>query len=109
MSLTTYGHNDIVYFNINDILRLILLIGTLLLPACANRQFVLELGAGYDAHVSVGRPFQSVGRLRSEPAQCRSGWVYEYTHHSGILDGYPFNDRDDDLVNQYSAIYRWVF
>ena len=82
------------------------LIVLMLLPGCA-RQLAIELGAGYDAHISVGRNPQSVARIRSEPKS--SGWVYEYNHHSSIIDGYPFNRNDDDVVNQYSIIYRWVF
>ena len=91
------------------VLVLLLLLAALMLPACAHRQFALELGAGYDAHISVGRNPQSVARVRNEPRDGRSGWVLEYSHHSSIIDGFPFSDRDDDLVNQYSVIYRWVF
>lgn len=80
-----------------------------LLSACASGQFVVELGAGHDRNASVGRNPQSVARLRFEPRDGASGWVYEYNHHSSIRDGYPFNDNDDDLVDQYSVIYRWVF
>ena len=76
----------------------------LLLSSCAY-QHVIELGAGYDSHISVGSNPQSVIRYRLETANI----VYEYNHHSSITDGYPFNHRDDDVTNQWSIIWRYVF
>jgi len=75
---------------------------------CATHQHVLELGAGYDKHIDEGKNPQSVIRYRYEP-RTGSGWVLEFDHHSSFTEGQPFNDRPEDLVDQYSVIYRIVF
>ena len=81
----------------------------LVLGACATRQNAIELGAGYDPIKEVGSNPQSVMRYRNEPLGAGNGWVFEYNHHSSIRDGYPFNDREDQVTNQYSLIYRYVW
>lgn len=81
----------------------------LLLPACATRQNVIELGAGYDKNIHAGRNPQSVMRYRNEPKGGGAGWVFEYDHHSSFQDGKPFNDNPEDTADQVSIIYRWVF
>lgn len=87
--------------------KLILLGLIIALVGCAGRQNVIELGAGYDHHIDEGKNPQSVMRYRNEPL--KEGWVYEFNHHSSIPNGYPFNKKEEDLVNQHSIIYRWVF
>lgn len=97
--------------NDKDRLVLAILIVLLLLAistGCATRQNVLELGAGYDRHIDEGRNPQSVIRLRNEPKD-GNGWVFEYNHNSSFTEGAPFNDRPEDLSDQYSIIYRFVF
>ena len=81
----------------------------LLLPACATRQNVVELGVGYDRQISEGRNPQSVIRYRNEPKGGGSGLVLEYDHHSSYQDGKPFNKNKEDTADQASIIYRWVF
>lgn len=85
------------------------LIVILLLNACATRSNSLELGAGYNRHIDVGTNPQSIIRYRNEPRDNGSGWVVEYDHHSSFREGYPFNTRPEDLTDQFSVIYRWVF
>lgn len=84
------------------------LLTLLLLPACAARQNVIELGVGYDKNIHAGHNPQSVIRYRSEP-KTGSGWVLEYDHHSSFQDGRPFNRNEEDTADQASIIYRWVF
>lgn len=85
-------------------------VGLLLsLSACATRQNVLELGAGFDDELHAGRNPQSVIRYRNEPRGAGNGWVFEYDHHSSFADGKPFNDNPEDTTDQFSVIYRWVF
>lgn len=85
-----------------------LLLILLMLPGCATHQHVVELGAGYDRHIDEGSNPQSVIRYRYEPRD-GSGWLLEFDHHSSIPDGRPFNRNPEDLVNQWSVIYRFVF
>lgn len=80
----------------------------LLSTGCATHQNAIELGAGYDTHIDEGRNPQSVMRYRYEPKQ-GSGWVIEFNHNSSIPNGKPFNDLEEDLSNQWSVIYRFVF
>ena len=89
-------------------MRLILVVATLL-GGCATRQNAFELGAGYDKHLAAGENPQSVIRYRNEPRGAGGGWIFEYNHHSSFKDGAPLNDRPEDLTDQYSAIYRWVW
>lgn len=78
------------------------------LCSCATHQNAIELGVGYDAHIDEGKNPQSVMRYRYEPKQ-GNGWIIEFDHHSSIQNGWPFNKREEDLVNQWSVIYRFVF
>lgn len=80
----------------------------LLLVGCATRVNVVELGVGYDKKLDQGTNPRSVIRYRNEP-QAGNGWVFEYNHHSSFREGRPFNDRPEDLTDQYSFIYRWVW
>lgn len=68
----------------------------------------LELGAGYDAQVADGNP-QSVIRGRYEMQT--PGWatpdVLEWSHHSSIANGRPFNSRPEETVDQFSVIWRF--
>lgn len=65
---------------------------------------IIELGAGYDHHIDEGTNPQSVIRFRLEWSN--SPWVVEFNHHSSFANGWPFNDKPEDLVNQWSIIYR---
>lgn len=89
-------------------MRFILVLAVLLV-GCATRQNAIELGMGYDKHIDEGVNPQSVIRYRNEPRGAGSGWVFEYDHHSSITEGAPFNRRPEDLTDQYSVIYRWVW
>lgn len=78
------------------------------LPLQAEDGLFLELGAGHDLKIDEGRNPQSVIRLRYE-VERRDWWpdVLEYSHHSSVQNGKPFNDRPEDLVDQFSVIWRF--
>jgi hypothetical protein len=75
-----------------------------LLGGCTTLR--LELGAGYDKYVDAGGRDRSVIRVREERACGPSGWrcIGEYNHHSSFSRGRPFNDRPEDLTNQWSGV-----
>lgn len=68
----------------------------------------LELGVGHDFQVEHGNP-QSVIRGRYEMQT--PGWVtpdvLEWSHHSSIANGRPFNSRPEETVDQVSVIWRF--
>lgn len=90
-------------------IRLLVLCLALTAVGCSVRANVVELGVGYDRHIDEGKNPQSVIRYRNEPANGASGFVFEYDHHSSVTEGAPFNGRAEDLADQWSVIYRWVF
>lgn len=78
------------------------------LCGCANTY--IETGIGYDSYIEQGSNPRSVIRFRKEHPSCfdtRGTCALEFNHHSSILDGYPFNGRAEQLVNQWSFIYRY--
>lgn len=76
---------------------------------CATRQNAFEIGAGYDAHIDQGRNPQSSVTYRNEPKSGSGGWVVEFQHNSAIFQGWPFNKDAEDLTNQFSVKYRFIF
>lgn len=69
----------------------------------------LELGVGYDRHIDEGENPQSVIRLRYE-MQNNYWWkpdVIEWNHHSSMENGPPFNNEPEDLVDQFSVVWRF--
>ena len=79
-----------------------------LLTGCTSIN--LELGAGYDKHISEGSNPRSVIRINAELKNCFDSvgtCVTEFNHHSSFKDGWPFNDRPEQLTNQWSVIYRY--
>lgn len=68
----------------------------------------LELGIGADASLERSHNPRSAIRLRLETQSSR-WWipdVYEIDHHSGVRDGWPFNDRPDETTDQFSVLWR---
>lgn len=86
---------------------MVLALMAVFLFGCATHRHAIELGIGHDTHIDEGRNPQSVMRYRYEPSG--SGWVVEFNHNSSIPNGKPFNRKEEDLSNQWSAIYRFVF
>lgn len=84
------------------------LLALLILAGCSTHRNAIEIGAGYDTHIDEGTNPQSVLRYRYEPRQ-GNGWLIEFDHHSSIPNGWPLNKRAEDLTNQWSVIYRFVF
>lgn len=79
-----------------------------LFVGCATRQNAFEFGAGYDSHIDQGSNPQSSFTYRNEP-KAGNGVVIEFQHNSSIKDGWPFNKNAEDLTNQWSVKYRFVF
>ena len=86
--------------------KILVLLALLTSPVYAGDLF-LELGAGHDRHIDEGRNPQSVMRVRYEMDNTWLPHVIEFNHHSSIPDGLPFNRNQEDLVNQWSLIWRF--
>lgn len=87
---------------------MVLALMAVFLFGCATHRHAIELGIGYDTHIDEGANPQSVIRYRYEP-KSGEGLVFEFDHHSSYTRGWPVDNRAEDLVNQWSAIYRFVF
>lgn len=64
----------------------------------------LDLGLGYDRHIDEGTNPQSIIRLSCQVAD---DWHVEYSHHSSVRNGFPFNNKPEDLTDQLSVVYRF--
>ena len=79
-----------------------------ILSSCAN--YYADVGVGYDSFATSSNP-RSLFRVVGETPGCLRAYpsivcAAEYSHHSSVLDGKPFNNREDDNVNQWSGYLR---
>lgn len=66
--------------------------------------YYAEIGVGHDKYIDKGTNPRSLMRVRGERECGAAGWLcfVEFNHHSSIRDGWPFNERSEDLTNQWS-------
>jgi len=84
-------------------------------PKVDAAECYVSLGIGYDRSIDEGRNPQSVIRAACTVAetvfQKGDSVSVEYDHHSSIRNGFPFNDKEEDLADQMSVVYtvrlRW--
>ena len=98
-----------VYFRYLLVGMSLAIVFTFLFGCAHNRQNAIELGFGYDAHIDQGSNPQSSFTYRNEPKDGQGGCVVEFQHNSAVFQGWPFNREAEDLTNQWSIKWRWVF